>query len=81
MSTWNYRLVRYQKGLGYGLHEVHYDGEGLPWAMTTDPIHFSCGDEEGPEGVIHRLTVALKDAMERDVFDEPTIWPGKNPGA
>lgn len=79
MSAWNYRIIRYQKNVGFGLHEVFYDDAGQPWGMTSDPIHFCCDEEEGPEGVVSSLTAALKDASEFPILDEPLIWPGKAP--
>lgn len=77
--TWNYRVVKYLDGSGYGLHEVYYDKENKPWAMTTDPIPFSTDSDEGPETVIKALKMALKDAEKYPVFEEPEKWPGKAP--
>jgi hypothetical protein len=78
---WNYRIVKYKDGSGYGLHEVLYDDEGQPWAMTNDPIGFSCRSDEGPQGIRTSLLMARVDAIKRPVFDEPKKWPGKNPAA
>lgn len=78
--TWNYRIVRYRDGQGYGLHEVHYDKDGNAWSMTTDPAGFVADAEEGPEIVIKALGMAMNDATTRGVFDEPDKWPGKPPG-
>jgi hypothetical protein len=45
MKGWNYRIVRYWNGEGsdraYGLHEVHYDANGVEIAMTASPATFS----------------------------------------
>ena len=81
--SWNYRIVRYANGDGYGLHEVMYDDEGLPWAMTEDPCTFACGVDEGPQGIKQSLLMARVDAIKRPVFDEPKKgkWPGKAPGS
>ena len=27
--TWNYRVVKYSDGSGYGLHEIYYDDDGV----------------------------------------------------
>jgi hypothetical protein len=76
--TWNYRVVRYRDGTGYGLHEVHYDDEGEPWSMTQRPASFACDAAEGPEGIRDSLLAALVDTKQ-PVFDEPERWPGKRP--
>ena len=82
--SWNYRIVqRLRAGINpsfYALHEVHYDDDGLPWAMTTDPVDFVCDLEEGPEGIVEALEMALVDAKKTLVLDEPETWPGKPPG-
>lgn len=80
MSTWNYRIVQYRDGGGYGLHEVYYDDDGLPWSMTKQPASFVCGMEEGPAGIAGALMMARTDARKRPVLVEPKKWPGKNPG-
>jgi hypothetical protein len=46
---WNYRLVRYRDGSGYGLHEIFYDGDGQPTGMTEQPISFGCDRNEDAE--------------------------------
>lgn len=74
MSHWNYRIVKYKDGSGYGLHEVFYNAAGEACAMTEDAISFHADDEEGPEGVLKSLQMALKDATERPVFEEPERW-------
>lgn len=79
MGHWNYRIVRYLNGDGYGLHEVFYDAEGRPWSMTRNPISFTCDLSEGPEGIVNSLLNARVDAKKRPVLDEPKKWPGKNP--
>jgi hypothetical protein len=81
VSTWSYRIVRYVNGGGYGLHEVHYDDDGLPWSMTVNPASFVCDVDEGPEGIEGSLLLARAHAAELPVFDEPEEgkWPGKSP--
>ena len=77
----NYRIVRYRRGEGFGLHEVFYDDDGLPWGMTENPATFVCGTDEGPAGIKDSMLVARVDAIQRPVFDEPEEdkWPGKPP--
>jgi hypothetical protein len=79
--SWNYRIVRYRNGEGFGLHEVFYDDFGLPWGMTENPAKFVCSTDEGPAGINDSLLVARVDAIQRPVFDEPEEgkWPGKPP--
>lgn len=81
MSSWNYRVVRYKDGSGYGLHEVYYDDDGLPWTMTEDAVRFVCDLSEGPEGIAGSLLTARVDARKRPVLDEPKKWPGKAPNS
>jgi YD repeat-containing protein len=66
--SWNYRIVKY-KNKDYGLHEVYYDKQGRIVDRTEDPI-ISCYSEEGPEGIIKSLRMALKDAKTREVLDD-----------
>ena len=40
--SWNYRIVEYRDGSGFGLHEVFYDDKGQPWSMTEQPASFAC---------------------------------------
>lgn len=74
--SWNYRIVRYKDASGFGLHEVYYDKGGFPYSMTADAVRFTCGPDEGPEGITERLMMARTDARKRPVFDEPDEWPG-----
>ena len=69
--TWNYRIVKYADGEGFGLHEVHYDSDGKPIRMTERPAVF-VGDS--PEELRSSLMLAKFDATRRDVFDEPSEW-------
>lgn len=77
--SWNYRIVQYKDGSGYGLHEVYYDDEGQPWSMTKNPASFVCNPDEGPAGITGALMMARTDARKRPVLVEPKKWPGKNP--
>lgn len=78
--SWNYRIVKYRDGSGYGLHEVYYDADGKPWGMTRRPCSFGCDLEEGPQGIVTSLLTARVDARKRAILDEPKKWPGKSPG-
>lgn len=74
-KTWNYRIVHHhQPEEWFGLHEVFYTG-GRPTAMTVNQVTFACDGEEGPEGIIQALKMALADATGRPVLDEAEI-PG-----
>ena len=70
--TWNYRIVKYLNGDGFGLHEVYYD-DGKVSGMTKDPI--VVGDTRGE--VIDALNMAMRDATYKPVFYEPEVWPSK----
>ena len=78
--SWNYRIVKYKDGGGYGLHEVYYDKDGLAWAMTEKPVGFVCDVDEDPkESIGEQLLMAKTNARMRPIFEEPDEWPGKNP--
>ena len=76
---WNYRIVRYKSGEGFGLHEVYYDGSGQPWGMTYAAPGFVADAEEGSEGVLAMLDQAFSDARKHSVLEEPEVWPGVAP--
>lgn len=69
--TWNYRIVEYADGDGYGLHEVHYDADGKEISMTANPAGF-VGDT--PEEIRGALLLAKVDATKRPIFIEPDDW-------
>ena len=79
--SWNYRIVRYRNNEGFGLHEVYYDADGMPWGMTEDAVRFVCDAEEGPSGVKGSLLMAQSDSIKRPILDLPEDgkWPGKAP--
>jgi len=55
--TWNYRILNH--GTHYALHEVYYR-DGKPASYTAEPVAFVCDPEDGAEGVIASLTMALE---------------------
>lgn len=77
--SWNYRIVRYRDGSGFGLHEVYYDKDGEPWSMTENAVSFRCDTDEGPAGIKQSLLTARVDSIKRPIFDEPEVFPGKSP--
>jgi len=80
--TWNYRIVRHhQPSEWFGLHEVFYDDSGSPMGITAEPIGFISDGEEGPEGIIRSLEMALNDAKRHPVLDETAIAASAPPPA
>ena len=71
MAHWNYRIVKYHDGSGYGLHEVHYDDDGKPRSMTLEPATFS---GETSLEVVKGIVKANADAATRLVLEEPEAW-------
>ena len=69
--SWNYRIVEYADGDGFGLHEVHYNADGKEVSMTSRPAVF-IGDT--PEELREALMMASADARKRPVFKEPENW-------
>jgi hypothetical protein len=72
--SWNYRIVKYKDGTGYGLHEVFYDKGGQPTGMGERPASFGCGEDEDPESIHKSLRKASADAIKRPTLIEPDQW-------
>ena len=68
--SWNYRIVEYADGSGFGLHEVHYNG-AKAISMTEQPTGF-VGDTK--QELYGALMLAKSDAYRRPVFQEPKEW-------
>lgn len=64
--AWNYRILDHGEWLA--LHEVYYDDAGEPNGWTVDAITFGAHSDEGAEGVIASLEMALADARKRPVL-------------
>ena len=69
--SWNYRIVKYANGSGFGLHEVFYNAEGKEIKMTKNAAGFT---GETPEDVRGGLLMAKADAHKRPIFEEPPQW-------
>ena len=68
MSHWNYRIVRENGALF--LTEVYYDDDGKPNGYIPDGCHFACvEEEEGREGIVKSLQMALKDAEKAPIIN------------
>ena len=81
--TWGYRIIRHSgpRERHLALHEVYYGDDCRVHSWTENPISFGCGDEEGPEGIIQSLEMALHDAKTRPVLemtDDGEIVPETN---
>jgi hypothetical protein len=70
--TWNYRVIRSAEG-AFGLYEVYYNQDDVPIARSSTPITFVCDEEEGKEGILESLKLALESAERLEVLDDP--WP------
>lgn len=64
--AWNYRILDH--GDHFALHEVYYDAAGTPNGWTERPIEFVCDTDDGPQGVIGSLEMALADARKHPVL-------------
>jgi hypothetical protein len=73
MSHWNYRICKQPDG-HYSLNEVYYDDKGKEKSVTANPVSFVADEDEGLEGIISALQMALKDAKNRPVFKVPKKW-------
>ena len=77
LVQWDYPQpsgTRYDDG-DVGLHEVYYDDQGTPVMMTEQPVGFVASAEEGAQGLIRSLELALQDAQNRPILDSRDI-PG-----
>jgi len=72
MTTWHYRFLRYTDGT-LALHEVYCDEEGRPNGYTTRPISFAVDADEGHDGLVQSMKMALRDAVERPILDVPDL--------
>jgi hypothetical protein len=54
---WNYRVVK--SGEMLGIHEVHYDGEGIIQFITAKPIDIVGEDTEEIKWILHRIEANL----------------------
>ena len=52
-SYWNYRVVK--KGNLYGIHEVHYDGNGKVEYMSVNPVPAEAGSREDLKWVLRMM--------------------------
>lgn len=75
--SWNYRVVRYLHGGGFGLHEVYYRDDGVAYGMTERPCGFACWEADGITALRLNLEQAAA-ACYRPVFDEPAEWPAEH---
>lgn len=66
--SWNHRIILHDldpdpRKHWLGLHEVHYGTPGDPevpgLGWTVEPVTFVCGPDEGAEGIIGSLELAL----------------------
>lgn len=78
--SWNYRIVHEPDGKGkgrYDLREVYYDEEGRISGGTARAVSFFAWADEGPEGVIASLEMALRDAKAYPVLEPSDFSPGR----
>jgi len=70
MQGWNYRIIKrkYKSTVTYTLHEVYYGEDSEVEYFTTNPISFCSDEDEGPEGLVQSLEMAIKDAKKYPVL-------------
>lgn len=81
MST-EWRVVRYKDGSGYGLHQVNYDNEGLPYGMSAQPVVLQVPDILGPHRIMQIMREIIQSLGNEQmvvIFNEPEAWPGIAP--
>lgn len=75
---WNYRLILHDTDANperhwIGLHEVYYDDLSRPDYWTEDAVTFRCHADEGPQGLIESLEMALDDARKYPMLRESEL--------
>lgn len=76
MGHWNYRVIRHQlsAGLGhvsYAIHEVHYDNQGNPIALTENPVKLVA---DSPTDLLADIEL-MREAARRPTLDYSS-FPG-----
>jgi hypothetical protein len=74
MSSWNYRVVRHldptePQGYVFAMHEVHYDDQGKPVAMTERP----CGIVSDKVFGLSEILNKMREAFEKPVLNAEDI--------
>ncbi len=69
--NWNYRIIKYEDQEGYGLHEIYYEDDRAV-SRTENPI-IACGNDEGPDGIIKSLKMALNDVENKPYLKDSEI--------
>lgn len=70
--TWDYRIVKYKSG-DFGLHEIFYDENQKVENWTESAVDFKCWEDEGHEGIIKSLEMALECAKTRPILNEEEL--------
>ena len=70
--SWHYRVLRHPEGR-LALHEVYCDEAGKPHSYTTEPVSFGADEEEGLDGIVGALEMALQDARARPILNTSDI--------
>ena len=77
MTGWTYRVVLHDRSHDpadhwFGIHNVRMvDGAPVHW--TRDAAMFTCGTDEGPEGVVRLLEAALSGAKAHPALLESEL--------
>ena len=69
-TQWNYRLVKYADGSGFGVHEVYYEND-KQIGMTETPETLR---GKGRKRLKKNIAMMLADVMRQPVLDELQAW-------
>lgn len=82
--TWNYRVVKYKdpdkQGVAFGVHEIYYDDENRPRAMTAEPESRRDLVGDSVEELIRIIDMWQTDVSrfpvldEKDIIDAELFW-------
>jgi hypothetical protein len=66
----NWRIVKYSNGTGFGLHEVYYNDDNSLRSMSARPFHVGDPADE----IRQAAMMANADAHRQPVLEQPTGW-------
>jgi hypothetical protein len=68
--SWNHRILAHKQedeSVYFSIHEVFYNGEGIPNGYTSNPITIGSEDLKGIKWTLNRMKECVK---------KPILWAG-----
>lgn len=66
--TWNHRVIQHEENgeTWRAIHEVYYDGDGVPWAYTENPTPVQWSEGDAPNWILDQMRKALEAPVLRE---------------